>query len=100
MPALLAACYSQKIMRRFVGCLLLAVFGLYAASPARDPQTDPRLKKSYRRAEQNGWIYVHLEGAPKDIGFQHGYLLAPEIDDTFKVVSAGLLHDSKKNWAF
>jgi Phospholipase B len=91
-------------MIRFVGCLLVAAFGwctgTFAATPAREPQNDARLKKSFRRADQNGWIYVHLEGASGDLGFQHGYLLAPEIDDTFKVVSAGLMHDSKKNWAF
>lgn len=90
----------SEIMIKFVGCLLLAAYALCAAPAAREPQTDARLKKSYRRAEQNGWIYVHLEGSPAEVGFQHGYLLAPEINDTFKVVSAGLMHDSKKDWAF
>lgn len=88
------------IMVKFAASLLLAVFGLCAATPARDPQSDPRLKKSFRRAEQNGWIYTHLEGTPAEVGFQHGYLLAPEIEDTFKVISTGLVHDSKKNWQF
>ncbi|MGA2598352.1 MAG: C45 family peptidase [Bryobacteraceae bacterium] len=70
------------------------------ANPARDSQPDARLKKSFRKPQQNGWTYVHLEGSPADIGFQHGYLLASEIDDTFKVISLGLTHDSKKDWAF
>ena len=30
---------------------------------------------------------MHLEGTPAEIGFQHGYLLAAEIKDTFKAVS-------------
>jgi len=30
---------------------------------------------------------VHLEGSPAEIGFQHGYLLTPEIEDNFKVIS-------------
>ncbi len=34
--------------------------------------------------ERNGWIQVHLEGSPAEIGFQHGYLLAPEIKDNFQ----------------
>ena len=34
-------------------------------------------------SSSGGWIYVHLEGSPHDIGFQHGYLLAPEIADAF-----------------
>ena len=28
------------------------------------------------RFEHDGWIYVHLEGSPEQIGFQHGSLLA------------------------
>lgn len=81
---------------------LLVVFGLVAAAPppARDAQSDPRLKKSLRKPEQNGWIFVHLEGTPSEIGFQHGFLLAAEIEDAHKVVTLGLTHDSKKEYAF
>jgi hypothetical protein len=28
-------------------------------------------------AARRGWTYVHLEGDPGQIGFQHGQLLAP-----------------------
>lgn len=31
------------------------------------------------RSGQNGWIRIHIEGEPYQRGFQHGYLLAPEI---------------------
>ena len=55
--------------------LLLLAFSLVS----REPQVDARLKNSYRRAEKSGWTFVHLEGSPADMGFQHGYLLAPEI---------------------
>jgi len=44
------------------------------------------MKKAYR-FEQAGWTYVHLEGSPQDIGYQHGYLLAPEIRDTLQTVT-------------
>ena len=87
-------------MGKTVALLLVLAFGLGAAAPARDPQTDPRLKKSFRKPDQNGWIFVHLEGTPSEIGFQHGYQLAPEIEDVQKVVSLGLTHDSKKDYAF
>ena len=43
---------------------------------------------------------MHLEGTPSEIGYQHGYLLAPEIEDVQKVVALGLTHDSKKDYAF
>jgi hypothetical protein len=83
--------------------VLLAVLLLFAAAftlVSRDPQPDPRLKKASRSPERGGWIQVHLEGSPAEIGFQHGYLLAPEIKDTFKDLSTELMHDEKKDWEF
>ncbi len=50
------------------------------------PSSDPRLKGAYRFS-RGRWAYVHLEGTPSEIGFQHGYLLAPEIADAFKAVA-------------
>jgi hypothetical protein len=32
------------------------------------------------RYPKAGWIYVHIEGEPYDRGYQHGYLLAREIE--------------------
>lgn len=32
------------------------------------------------RYPRSGWLYVHIEGAPYDRGYQHGYLLAREIE--------------------
>jgi hypothetical protein len=87
-------------MTRRLALSLLFVSALVAAPPARDSQSDARLKKSFRKPDNNGWIFVHLEGTPSEIGFQHGYLLAPEIEDTQKVVMLGLTHDAKKEYAF
>src|SRR5271156_456811 len=70
------------------------------AAPARVNPSDPRLSKAFRRPDLNGWIFVHLEGTPADIGFQHGYLLAPEIEDAHKVITLGLTHDSRKPYSF
>ena len=60
---------------------------------------DSRLEKAYRFS-QGGWIYVHLEGSPADIGFQHGYLLAAEIEDAFRAVQLRDTHDTGRDWAF
>ena len=65
-----------------------------------DAGSDPRLSKASRAAERNGWIQVHLEGSPSEIGFQHGFLLATEIEDSVKVVSAEFAHDEQRDWAF
>jgi hypothetical protein len=87
-------------MCRSISLLLLCSLTLAAAPAAREPQSGSRLKKAFRRPAQNGWIYVHLEGSPADMGFQHGYLLAAEIEDAQHVIALGLTHDSKKDWPF
>jgi len=52
------------------------------------------------RFERNGWIFVHLEGSPSQVGYQHGYRLAPEIADLLRVTKPFLLETTKKDWAF
>ena len=63
------------------------------------PKTLDRLANASRE-DKNGWIYIHLEGSPSDIGYQHGYLVAKEIDTLIKVMQFYLPHTSKKDWAF
>ncbi len=43
-------------------------------------QEDAWLAKAYRY-DKNGWIYLHIEGAPFERGFQRGYLTADEIGE-------------------
>ena len=43
---------------------------------------------------------MHLQGTPSEIGFQHGYLLAPEIEDALKVTIFEQTRDNKKDWQF
>ena len=52
------------------------------------------------RENKNGWVYVHLQGSPADVGYQHGYLLANEIDTTIRMLEYFLAHETKKDWAF
>jgi phospholipase B-like protein len=60
---------------------------------------DPRLQGAYR-FERGGWIYVHLEGSPERVGFQHGFLLAPEIEDAFQAIRLNDTHATKRDWGF
>jgi hypothetical protein len=43
-----------------------------------DPKSVQRYGPAYRYP-QAGWIVLHIEGKPYDRGYQHGYLMAPEI---------------------
>lgn len=63
-------------------------------------KADPRLRNSSRE-ERNGWIYLHLQGTPAQIGFQHGYLLAPEIDDALRMLAHYFAKGpTQKEWPF
>jgi hypothetical protein len=88
-------------MRRTSVFLAVALFlGLGFTLVSKDPGHDPRLRRAARMPERNGWIPVHLEGSPAEIGYQHGYLLAAEIADNFKDISLEMTHDEKKDWEF
>jgi Phospholipase B len=60
---------------------------------------NPLLKGSYRFNE-GGWTYVHLQGTPEQIGYQHGYLLEAEIEDTANVFATMAPHEGKRPWSF
>jgi len=58
------------------------------------------LMMSSSRSEKNGWISVHLEGAPEVIGYQHGYLLANEIVDLRGAMSMLNEKTTGRDWNF
>jgi len=67
--------------------------------PFRQPADDARMQGAYR-FDKAGWVYVHLEGTPEQIGYQHGYLLAREIDDAMKGYVLRATHDTQRDWKF
>lgn len=79
-------------MKQFV-VLALTLNAVFAAGMERKGQ-------GVRQPDRNGWIFVHLEGSPAEVGLQHGYLLAPEIADAKRVIAKLLEHDTKKDWNF
>ncbi len=79
--------------------LLLSLLLLVSACFAADSTSAARLKPAYR-FERSKWIYVHLEGSPADIGYQHGYLLSAEIADGFNAVKFMDTHRTQRDWEF
>ena len=75
-----------------------AEMGPAGAKPGEPRQAD-LLKGSYR-FDRNGWTFVHLEGTPQQVGFQHGYQLSAEIEDLLRVAAPFLEKTSKRDWAF
>ena len=96
-PSLLACALSLAVAS--------LIFPAYTAaapakhSPITSADKDAVLAKAYR-FERDGWIYVHLEGSPHDIGYQHGYLLSQEIADAFAAVQLDMTHESNRDWDF
>ncbi len=90
----------KKLVRG--GCVLGIAVALTCAAVAAagvSGSSDARLQKAYR-FQQGGWTYVHLEGSPSDLGFQHGYLLAPEIADAFEAIKLYDTHQTQRDWEF
>jgi hypothetical protein len=81
---------------RFVPALVAVALVL---PPLAATAGDARLAGA-ARGSRNGWITVRLQGAPAEIGYQHGRLLAREIADSVAVARLSLTHDGKRDWAF
>jgi Phospholipase B len=92
MPNRLAFSFSRHLV------VVLVVFA-GSVSYSAASSADPRLEKAYR-FQQGGWTYVHLEGSPSEIGFQHGYLLAPEIADALEAIKLFDTHQTQREWEF
>jgi len=104
-----------RISRALFSCFipLLSVAAASAATPAANPAlrpphtlaygaapaSDPRLAGGYKFAD-GGWTYVHLEGTPEQVGFQHGFLLAREIEDNVHVYTVTEPNVDKRPWSF
>src|SRR5215831_5638467 len=67
---------------------------------ARPDSSSSDLMGSAFRRDRNGWIYLHLEGTPDQVGYQHGYLAAPEIKEVLRVFGEYLPHTTKHDWQF
>ncbi len=86
-------------MKKYSVTFLLPTIILCCLFSCNTAKKSNRLGKASRE-DKNGWIYVHLEGAPADIGYQHGYLVANEIDSTIQMMGYYLQHETKKDWQF
>ncbi len=90
---------NQLFMCSVAFLFLIAGCAVKTAIPVREgrltAQENQWLAKAYR-VDENGWIYLHIEGAPFERGFQRGYLTANEIDDFLKTLAYGIEFDTAK----
>lgn len=50
------------------------------------------------RVDKNGWIYIHVQGSPHDLGYQHATLLSAELDDALKALKIETRESTGKDW--
>ena len=91
--------FSLALLLIAICSTALALSRSTAILPAAAP-SEKLLAGSSRQPPVSGWTVVHLSGSPAQIGYQHGYLLAPEIADLQKVFLLELTHDTGKDWNF
>jgi hypothetical protein len=85
----------------FLFIVLSIAVACVAAMPQRDSAAskDARLTAAARRDEA-GWVFLHLEGPPEQIGYQYGYLAAEEIADALDMFRQFVGPASKRDWDF
>lgn len=52
------------------------------------------------REDRAGWHHLHIAGGPRQRGYQHGYLLAPEIAEGLRVNRYLATWDTGDDWGF
>jgi hypothetical protein len=50
------------------------------------------------RQERDGWITLRIQGSPRAMGFQHGYLLAREIETSLRTTRRDWEYNSGMTW--
>jgi phospholipase B-like protein len=89
---------GRAVSRGVLVLLSCVAMTITPAFPARGAQSLTS-GAGYRFAK-GGWTYVHLEGTPEQIGFQHGALLSAEIEDLVGVIKLETAHSTKRDWSF
>ena len=72
--------YSLLLIYLLMSSILFSPALANSSSNGLNVKSADKHGKAYRY-NVNGWIYLYIEGEPYDRGYQHGYLLAPEIID-------------------
>ena len=79
---------------------LLCLFTLQGQTPAMLTTVQKGWLAKANRHEKNGWIYLYIEGTPRERGFQHGYLLANEIKEALRVMKKTWEYQTATEWSW
>lgn len=81
---------------QIIGVLILTIcmIGVSAENTTYSPDG-----QGYR-FEHDGWTYLHIQGDPYERGYQHGYLMAPELAEIQAMIPVITLHDTGMSWDY
>ena len=97
---------TRKMLRPLAVALIICALAHCIASCGSTPQGEAAKPvagsmktegKGYR-FESNGWIYLHIEGGPYERGFQHGKLMAREMENMRKALTHDYFINSDLRW--
>src|SRR5437016_1268849 len=80
-------------------CCVAVLMSLRAGAASVSSAQQQCLAKAHR-FERHGWIHLHVEGGPKERGFQHGYLLAAEIAEGLRSTRNSWEYQSGMSWSW
>src|SRR5438128_1792265 len=78
---------SESRMRLAFALAILASLAPAVRGEEPDPKSVRWYDKGYRY-EQGGWVVLHVEGEPYPRGYQHGRLMAAEIESYAETLAA------------
>ncbi|MGA2625387.1 MAG: C45 family peptidase [Bacteroidota bacterium] len=90
---------KKRLLPGVVLFLLYNLLPIAQAANSLTPEQQSWLAKANRH-EKNGWIYLHIEGAPRERGFQHGYLLSGEIKEAIRVLDVEWKYKTALEWSW
>ena len=92
---------GKRLLR--AGCLFGIALTLIcsAAMTSEAASCDRRRQAAEGLSISERWMDVRSpRGSPSDLGFQHGYLLAPEISDALEAIKLFDTHQTQRDWEF
>jgi hypothetical protein len=88
----------NKLSRVMLLCVLFLP-GPGQAQPAGTLSAEQEaLLAKGRLHDKEGWRYLHVEGSPRERGFQHGYLLAADIREGVRIQARVWEYESAMEW--
>lgn len=80
--------------------IVLAILATPSMAVERDKSENITTYDKGYRYDKDGWTYLHIEGGPYERGYQHGYLMAPEIGEIFRSLKYLTLQKTGMSWEF